>query len=172
MTTRAELERECRERAEPFCCCVQPRLLGIPKHHPDCPAPKVYAALLKMAKDTRRAYAERSGPRIVCLCGSTRFMDAFFDEGWKETLKGNIVLSVGVWRKGPADHAGEWIGEEVKQQLDELHKRKIDLADEVLVLNVGGYIGASTQSELEYAEAHGKPVRYLEAAAIERLVGK
>src|SRR5262249_10186773 len=51
----------------------------------------------------------------------------------------------------------------LKQRLDELHKRKIDLADEVLVLNVGNYIGESTRSEIEYAQAHGKPIRYLES---------
>lgn len=89
-------------------------------------------------------------------------MDAFFDAGWSETLKGHIVLSVGVWREGPADHGGEWIGESVKEMLDELHKRKIDLSDEILVLNVGGYIGDSTRGEIEYAEKTGKPVRYLE----------
>jgi cell division protein FtsB len=54
---------------------------------------------------------------------------------------------------------------EQKIALDELHKRKIDLADEVLVLNVGGYIGESTRSEIEYARKLGKPVRYLESAA-------
>ncbi len=101
-------------------------------------------------------------PTIVCLCGSTRFMNAFFDQGWAETLKGHIVLSVGVWRQGPPDHGGEWIGEETKQMLDELHKRKIDLADEVLILNVGGYIGESTRSEIEYAARLGKVIRYLE----------
>lgn len=101
-------------------------------------------------------------PRVVCLCGSTRFMDAFFDEGWRLTLDGKIVLSVGVWREGPTDHDGEWIGEEVKQRLDQLHLRKIDLADEVLVLNVGGYIGESTRSEIEYAQKIGRPVSYLE----------
>jgi hypothetical protein len=100
-------------------------------------------------------------PHIVCLCGSTRFMKTFFDEGWKETLKGHIVLSVGVVTSGPKDHVGEQFG--VKEMLDELHKRKIDLADEVLVLNVGGYIGDSTRSEIEYAEKLGMPIRYLES---------
>jgi hypothetical protein len=98
-------------------------------------------------------------PHIVCLCGSTRFMKHFFDEGWKETLKGHIVLSVGIVTTGPQDDA-EYFG--VKEMLDELHLRKIDLADEVLVLNVGGYIGESTRREVEYAEKLGMPIRYLE----------
>ena len=100
-------------------------------------------------------------PKVVVLCGSTRFMDTFFEAGWSETLKGHIVLSVGVVTTS-ADHAGEALGVEAVQMLDELHWRKIDLADEVLVLNVGGYIGFSTQREIDYAELIGKPIRYLE----------
>jgi hypothetical protein len=103
-------------------------------------------------------------PRIVCLCGSTRFMEAFFDAGWSETLAGKIVLSIGVC-KHAADHGGEALGPEVAAMLDELHLRKIDLADEVLILNVGGYIGESTRRELDYARRNGKPVRWLEPQA-------
>jgi hypothetical protein len=104
-------------------------------------------------------------PEVVCLCGSTRFMHAFFDEGWRLTLEGKIVLSVGCWRQGPPDHGGEFLGDAVKEKLDELHKRKIDLADSVLILNVGGYIGQSTRSELDYAVKTGKPVTFLEPMA-------
>src|SRR3990167_3124228 len=101
-------------------------------------------------------------PKIVCLCGSTRFMEAFFDEGWRLTLEGKIVLSVGVAKHADVDggHAGEVLGPNVCAALDELHLRKIDLADEVLVLNVGGYIGESTRREIAYAIAPKKPVRY------------
>ena len=102
-------------------------------------------------------------PLVVCLCGSTRFMDVFHEAGWTETLRGHIVLSVGVSKHLPPDHGGESLGSVVVEMLDELHWRKIDLADEVLVLNVGGYIGHSTRREIEYAEATGVPVRYLEA---------
>lgn len=107
-------------------------------------------------------------PKIVCLCGSTRFMEQFFNSGWDETMKGNIVLSVGVNLKmetPDGGHIGEAMGPEIKEMLDELHKRKIDLADEALVLNVGGYIGESTASEIAYAIDHGKLVRYLEPPA-------
>lgn len=99
-------------------------------------------------------------PEVVCLCGSTRFMDAFFEEGWRLTLEGKIVLSVGVV-KTAEHHAGEALGQEVADRLDELHLRKIDLADRVLVLNVGGYIGSSTRKEIAYAESQGKPIQYL-----------
>lgn len=113
----------------------------------------------------RRVVRSSERPHVVCLCGSTRFMEQFFNSGWDETMKGHIVLSVGVNLKmetPDGGHIGEAMGQEVKEMLDELHKRKIDLADDVLVLNVDGYIGESTRSEIEYAEAHKKPVRYLE----------
>ena len=104
-------------------------------------------------------------PIIVCLCGSTRFMRAFEEAGWRETLAGRIVLSVGVCKyvqTPDGGHVAEALGPGVVEALDELHKRKIDLADEVLILNVAGYIGESTLSEVLYAWEHGKPVRWLE----------
>jgi hypothetical protein len=106
-------------------------------------------------------------PKIVCLCGSTRFKDAFEEANYRETMVGRIVLSVGFFMHASGNKHGESIGATPEQKiaLDELHKRKIDLCDEVLVLNVGGYIGASTRSEIDYAIAHGKPVRYQEPDA-------
>lgn len=98
-------------------------------------------------------------PTIVCLCGSTRFMEAFQAANLIETLAGRIVLTVGCDTKSDAMLG---LDSEVKVQLDELHKRKIDLADEIMVLNVGGYIGSSTRNEIAYATAHGKRVRYFE----------
>jgi len=100
-------------------------------------------------------------PEIVCLCGSTRFMEAFHIAGWELTLKGYIVLTIGVC-KHAEDHGAEALGDDVAERLDELHKRKIDLSDRIFVLNVGGYIGDSTRSEIKYAIATGKRVTYLE----------
>lgn len=76
-------------------------------------------------------------PRIVCLCGSTRFYEAFQRANYEETMAGRIVLSVGHYPNAPDDAHCEKLGctPEEKAKLDELHKRKIDLADEVLVLN-------------------------------------
>ncbi len=103
-------------------------------------------------------------PKVVCLCGSTRFYETWQQANFDETCAGNIILSVGFYPhaedKAHAAHVG--ITPEQKVALDELHKRKIDLADEVYVLNVGGYVGDSNRSEIEYARAHGKPVRWLE----------
>ena len=107
----------------------------------------------------------KSYPKIVCLCGSTRFTDEMLVKQWELTKKGYIVLG---WPALPDSyykgkdktHIGEKEG--VKSIVAEVHKRKIDLADEVFVINVGGYIGESTRSEIEYAVAHNKPVYYLE----------
>ena len=102
-------------------------------------------------------------PKIVCLCGSTRFYQQFQRANYEETMAGNIVLSVGFYHSSEKVHNEQWgCTPEQKIALDVLHKRKIDLADEVLVLNIGGYIGDSTRSEIEYAEKLGMPIRYQE----------
>ena len=102
--------------------------------------------------------------KVITLCGSTRFKEQFMEAQKRLTLEGNIVISVGLF-----GHAGDqevWDGmdegtlSKTKEMLDDMHKRKIDMADEIYVINVGGYIGDSTRSEIQYAEAHGKPVRY------------
>ena len=96
---------------------------------------------------------------VITLCGSTRFKDDFLEAQKRLTLEGNIVISVGLF-----GHSGD---EEVwtpgtKEMLDNMHKRKIDMADAIYVINVGGYIGESTRSEIEYATKQGKTVMYLE----------
>ena len=96
---------------------------------------------------------------VITLCGSTRFKEQFLEAQKRLTLEGNIVISVGLF-----GHSGD---DEVwtpgtKEMLDNMHKRKIDMADAIYVINVGGYIGESTRSEIEYAEKNGKTVMYLE----------
>lgn len=106
-------------------------------------------------------------PVIVCLCGSTRFYAAFQEANYAETMAGRIVLSVGHYPHSPQQAHGEsvsWVKQ--KLALDELHKRKIDLADEVLVLNVAGYVGESTRSEVLHADRTGKTVRWLEPDSV------
>lgn len=108
--------------------------------------------------------SQSTRPTIVCLCGSTRFFEKFMEANYLETMAGRIVLSVGFFMHRPDTQHGEVVGctPEQKIALDDLHKRKIDLCDEIYVLNVGGYIGSSTRSEIEYAQALSKPIRYLE----------
>lgn len=104
--------------------------------------------------------------KVITLCGSTRFKEQFMEAQKRLTLAGYIVISVGLF-----GHAGDqevWDGmdegtlSKTKKMLDDMHKRKIDMADEIYVMNVDGYVGDSTRSEIQYAEAHGKPVRYYE----------
>lgn len=94
---------------------------------------------------------------VVTLCGSTRFKDDFIKVQKALTLKGCIVMSVGLF-----GHSGDTITDEHKIMLDDMHKHKIDMADVVFVINKDGYIGESTESEIEYAENQGKQVVYLE----------
>ena len=97
--------------------------------------------------------------KIVTLCGSTRFKDQFLEAQKRLTLEGNIVISVGLF--GHSGDADVW-KPGVKEMLDDMHLRKIDLADEIFVINVGGYIGESTRREIAYAERTGKTIKYLE----------
>lgn len=94
--------------------------------------------------------------KVITLCGSTKFKNEFMRVQKELTLSGYIVISVGCF-----GHSGDIFTDEQKIMLDEMHKRKIDMADEIFVINVGGYIGNSTRSEIEYAEAHNKKVNYL-----------
>ena len=97
--------------------------------------------------------------KVITLCGSTRFKDEFIETQKRLSLQGNIVISVGLF--GHSGYKEVW-QDGVKEMLDDMHKRKIDMADSIYVINVGGYIGSSTRSEIEYAIAHGKTVEYLE----------
>ena len=101
-------------------------------------------------------------PKIVCLCGSTRFYTHFQEANYQETMAGNIVLSVGFYPRQGAHNESVGCTPEQKKALDELYFHKIELADEILVLNVGGYIGESTRNEINHAAKLGKPIRYLE----------
>ena len=100
-----------------------------------------------------------NGFKVITLCGSTRFKNEFLEEQKRLTLEGNIVITVGLF-----GHSGDDIvwTEGVKEMLDRQHLAKIDLADEIFVINVGGYIGDSTRREIAYAEFKGKTITYLE----------
>lgn len=99
-------------------------------------------------------------PEIVCLCGSTRFKQEFIQENFKLTMAVKIVLTVGWFSHTDGEVCTPTADEKIA--LDQLHLRKIDKADSVRVVNVGGYIGESTTNEIAYAEKTGKPITYLE----------
>ena len=97
--------------------------------------------------------------KVVTLCGSTRFREEFLAAQKSLSLAGCIVISVGLFGHSGDDEVWD---DGVKQMLDDMHKRKILMADEIYVIDPGGYIGASTRSEIEFAHSRGIPVRYLE----------
>lgn len=103
---------------------------------------------------------EKIRPKIVCICGSGRFLKEMHEVEEKLTLSGMIVLMIGVNTK---DVARTDDLKKHKSFLDELHLRKIDLADSVFVVNKDGYIGESTRNEIIYAKSLGKPIEYLES---------
>lgn len=104
--------------------------------------------------------------KVITLCGSTRFKAEFMEMQKRLTLDGNIVISVGLFGHSGDNEVWENMDEgtltKTKEMLDDIHKRKIDMSDEIFVINVGGYIGESTKSEIEYAKRNGKTVHYLE----------
>lgn len=124
----------------------------------------------RIAEDIDWKFSIESRPEVIrpivaCLCGSTRFWKEFQRVSLSETLAGKIVLSIGAASGTDDDHFGNLPRDEydrVKEMLDQLHLRKIDLADEVLILNLEGYIGQSTARELAYAQQQGKRIRFLE----------
>ena len=103
---------------------------------------------------------------VITLCGSTRFKNEFMMAQKRLTLEGNIVISVGLFGHSGDEEVWENMDEgtltQTKEMLDDMHKRKIDMADEIFVINKNGYIGDSTRSEIAYALEHGKKVNYLE----------
>jgi hypothetical protein len=107
---------------------------------------------------------------VITLCGSTRFTEQMLIKQWELTKQGHIVLSWcalpdSYFKGGDKTHIGDQEG--VKKIVDEVHKRKIDLSDGILVLNYGGYIGESTKSEIEYARGKGKMIKFIELKALE-----
>ena len=103
--------------------------------------------------------------KVITLCGSTKFKDDFLKEQKRLTLEGNIVISVGLFGHSGDNEVWENMTEgeitRTKLMLDDMHKRKIDMADEVFVVNPGGYIGESTRREIAYARQNGKSVTFL-----------
>lgn len=98
--------------------------------------------------------------RVITLCGSTKFKDEFMYAQKELTLQGNIVISVGLFGHSGDDEVWR---EGTKEMLDDMHRRKIDMADRIFVINKDGYIGESTQREIYYALSLGKEVGYLES---------
>lgn len=95
---------------------------------------------------------------VITLCGSVKFKDEFIKVKEKLTLDGNIVFMPNFFNNVKKEE----ISLEIKKMLDEMHKQKIDMSDEIYVINLGGYIGESTKNEIEYAKMKEKKIKYLE----------
>lgn len=116
--------------------------------------------LIEIFKTTIKAkFKSKDKPKIICICGSGRFLKQMHEIEEKLTLSNHIVLMIGVNTK---DVARDIDFKKYKPMLDELHLRKIDLSDEVFIVNVDGYIGESTFNEIEYAIKQNKTINYLE----------
>lgn len=128
---------------------------------------EVYSSIVTVAEEWGIVITNgKKNYKVITLCGSTRFKDEYMEAQKRLTLEGNIVISVGLFGHSGDSEVWENLDEgsltKTKEMLDDMHKHKIDMADEIFVINVGGYIGDSTRSEIEYAKEHGKPVNYLE----------
>ena len=135
--------------------------------------PKWQRQMVRQAASDMHAVRELAGlppmPPIVCLCGSTRFVEAFNRSRKILTEAGEIVLSIEVVTTQAREDDPQHADPDLKARLDELHRRKIDLADRVLVVSdPTGYFGESTTGEIRYALEHGKPVKYAVAASEKR----
>lgn len=95
--------------------------------------------------------------KVITLCGSTRFKKEFEEMNKCLTLEGNVVISVGCF-----GHAGDVFTDEQKVMLDDIHRQKIEMADEIFVINKDSYIGKFTRAEIEYAKKLGKKINYYE----------
>lgn len=104
----------------------------------------------------RRGYVNRP---IITLCGSSKFKQTFHEIEAKLCLEGNIVLSMNLF--GHADNL-DVFKPKTKSMLDDIHRQKIIMSDKIFVINVGGYIGESTKSEIEFAKRYNIAVEYLE----------
>lgn len=104
-----------------------------------------------------------STPEVITLCGSTRFEELFTLLNEKLTLDRFVVFTLGLFGQEKGQDKGKRIiTERMKQDLDYVHKRKIFLSDAILIINPDGYIGESTRSEIQFAEALQKRIIYLE----------
>ena len=152
-------------------CCHDYLFMGENESFPGCylPARNTFEhAVLSEAWSTPyyellrgmvNSYVEEPKFRVITLCGSTRFKEEFIEVQKRLTLEGNIVISAGVFEHFCDDRIWE---SGTKEMLDEMQRKKIDMSNEIFVINKGGYIGESTRAEIKYALARKKSVRYFE----------
>ncbi|GAA0336601.1 hypothetical protein GCM10008967_28710 [Bacillus carboniphilus] len=102
--------------------------------------------------------------KVITLCGSTKFKEQFEKANAYLTLQGNIVISLGFFEQSE----GIEITKEQAELFEKIHFEKINMSDEIFVIDVNGYIGESTRKEIEYAKQHGKSIRYLSHSVLNK----
>ena len=120
-------------------------------------------------EDQQAPHSAEREAKVVTLCGSTRFEAEFAEVNQRLTMEGCVAISLGMfslpdlpdydWTADPSD---------LKGRLGRVHFQKIRMADEVYVVDPGGYVGESTRREIAYAESLGKPIRYLSRERLAR----
>jgi hypothetical protein len=127
------------------------------------------SAIMNLMKDVQAPRLAEGEARIITLCGSTRFETEFSEVNQRLTTEGCVVISLGMFRL-PDLPDYDWTADssDLKGRLGDVHFQKIRMADEVYVVDPGGYVGESTRREIAYAESLGKPVRYLSRERLAR----
>lgn len=117
---------------------------------------------MSLMEDQQAPRSAEGEAKIVTLCGSTRFEAEFAEVNQRLTIEGCIVISLGMFRL-PELPDYDWAADsaDLRGRLGAVHLQKIRMADEVFIVDPGGYVGESTCREIAYAESLGKPVRYL-----------
>jgi hypothetical protein len=125
--------------------------------------------MMNRMEDQKAPRPAEGDAKVITLCGSTRFQADFVEVNQRLTLDGCVVISLGMFSlPGLPDHDGATDDSELKKRLARVHLQKIRMADEVYIVDPGGYVGESTRREIAYAESLGKPVRYLSRERLAR----
>lgn len=122
----------------------------------------VHPAIMNLMEDKQAPPPAEGEAKVITLCGSTKFEAEFAEVNQRLTMEGCIVISLGMFRLPDLPNY-DWTadGSDLKGRLGGVHFQKIRMADEVYIVDPGGYVGESTRREIAYAESLGKPVRYL-----------
>ena len=117
---------------------------------------------MNLVEDQQAPQSAEGEAKVITLCGSTKFEAEFAEVNQRLTMEGCVVISLGMFSL-PELTGYDWAvdGSALKARLATVHLQKVRMADEVYVVDPGGYVGESTRREIAYAESLGKPVRYL-----------
>ncbi len=129
-----------------------------------CPSP-----IMNLMEDQQAPQSAEGQAKVITLCGSTAFEAEFVEINQRLTMEGCVVISLGMFGlPDRADYDGTADSSDLKRRLGDVHFQKIRMADEVYIVDPGGYVGESTRREISYAESLGKPVRYLSRELLAR----